>query len=980
MAGTLPRIRITDPQTKLSSPLSATIRTTAQEGNNELSKSSPNAQHLADSTANDASQQSDTPYNEHHAPEPTSRRNIHTDQLWSGAPPYERPRSQQSIDPLSQHIVERTSPLSQHKSSRSDGNAASQLNKAIGALGDARGGAEPTISGEGSPALNARDKRKSISFLSRFTGKKKRDADEPPLQEVDMAGDRPEGVDAQVFSHPFDNMGFHPRHPQPPGYIKVHSRYKKEREFNKLFLAQELRPELFTPKDLKRRSTTSTIRSKSENTAEGNAIWALEFSLDGKYLASTGQDKVVRLWSVLSSRDERRQHERAEEEGREGPIDHVHLSAPVFRNKPFREYEGHTAPVLDLSWSKNHFLLSSSMDKTVRLWHASRTECLCAFKHSDFVTSIQFHPKDDRFFLAGSLDSKLRLWSIPDKSVAFWNQLPEMVTAVAFTPDGKTAIAGCLTGLCHFYETEGLRYQTQIHVKSAHGKNAKGSKITGIKTAHMPPGNHNGDVKLMVTSNDSRIRLYNLRDKSLEMKFKGNENTSAQMHGRFSDDVRYVICGSEDKKVYIWSTTPSGETDRKYKFPVDMFEAHSAATTVSILAPTRTRQFLSASEDPIYDLCNPPPIMLRSRSEVESTHSASHTPVPENGHHSSSNVPKATANGTSSIQTTPSAIDNHTSTSSFFPRPAESPAYLARTTHPSGNIIITADANGAIKIFRQDCAHEKRIEATSTFGRRVSSSIMRRTGSLQTQRSGLSRQNSETSFTQPGREPGRERILSWRQSIASSSNASFDKVNSPTSLLSNSQPHPLQNGRAQTRSESPRIKASSLLTRGPRFNRQGSAVSTTSSAAHPPSVTEADRDSTRKSSIDTASASNGAPALSRGNSTQYWAKYAWKDEMMDQLKASRGRHSHGKDGTADGAAGRGSGGNGHLAAPQSQSRGISPTSSGDASTVDVGLSPLETKMSGASALSSNVPSDVEEGSGNEKQVIDKTKKGGKEVR
>src|SRR3954469_797875 len=109
------------------------------------------------------------------------------------------------------------------------------------------------------------------------------------------------------------------------------------------------------------------------------------------------------------------------------------------------------------------------MDKTVRLWHISRPECLCCFQHSDFVTSIQFHPKDDRFFLAGSLDSKLRLWSIPDKSVAFTAQTPEMITAVAFTPDGRYAMAGCLDGQCLFYETEGLKYQTQLHVRSAKG-------------------------------------------------------------------------------------------------------------------------------------------------------------------------------------------------------------------------------------------------------------------------------------------------------------------------------------------------------------------------------------------------------------------------------------------------------------------------------------------------------------------------------
>lgn len=92
-------------------------------------------------------------------------------------------------------------------------------------------------------------------------------------------------------------------------------------------------------------------------------------------------------------------------------------SKHIFVSKPFCTYSGHTSDLLDVSWSKNYFILSSSMDKTVRLWHISRKECLCCFQHIDFVTAIVFHPRDDRYFLSGSLDGKLRLWNIPDKKV-----------------------------------------------------------------------------------------------------------------------------------------------------------------------------------------------------------------------------------------------------------------------------------------------------------------------------------------------------------------------------------------------------------------------------------------------------------------------------------------------------------------------------------------------------------------------------------
>lgn len=383
------------------------------------------------------------------------------------------------------------------------------------------------------------------------------------------------------------------------------------------------------------------------------------------------------------------------------------------------------------------------MDKTVRLWHIRKNQCLCCFKHSDFVTSIAFHPTDDRFFLAGSLDSKLRLWSIPEKTVAYWNQIPDLITAVAFSPDGKTAIAGCLNGLCLFYETDGLKYQTQIHVRSAHGKNAKGSKVTGIQAINYPPGDPNAEIKLLITSNDSRVRVYNLRDKGLELKLKGNENSCSQIHASFSDDAKYIICGSEDRKAYIWPTVQH-ETEKDKK-PMEMFDASSAIVTNAIMAPIRTRQLLSASCDPLYDLCNPPPVTLISRTQSQT----SSLPPTEDGRQPDASFPP-----------TPATPDFSKTT-----KPEESPAYLARCAHPDGNIIVTADFIGRIKVFRQDCAYQNRLRNNdSSFSKKM----LGRTNSVATKHSNRSQRDSL-----PKGHPSSERILSWRQSI-SSNNGSHD--------------------------------------------------------------------------------------------------------------------------------------------------------------------------------------------------------------
>ncbi|KAK8154643.1 WD40-repeat-containing domain protein [Phyllosticta citrichinensis] len=746
MSDALPKIRVTDTHSRESAPLSAA------PAESPLDNAFDDGGHMTPASSTRSLSSGNM-----------SQSNTSKDQVSTGTrPSKEQPpadkdegiamvESQAPIDPLSQQIFKRTNTqtdvLQKFRSAPEDAANATTDNAA-----------SPKTSREvnkSDVASLAPSKKKGVSFLSRFIGNKKKDAAFQIADDDASSVFRPEGMDAELFSQPIDNFGYSPRHPQPPRYIKIRAKFKKEKEFDRVFLAQELRTK--PPGQDEQRPTTSggSGSGNPPRQASDNPVWALEFSKDGKYLAAGGQDKVVRVWAVIANPEERAAHEQFEEVGN-WSLDGsgLHLNAPVFQKKTFREYKGHESTILDLSWSKNNFLLSSSMDKTVRLWHISRPDCLCTFKHADFVPSIQFHPKDDRFFLAGSLDTKLRLWSIPDKSVAFWNQLPEMITAVSFTPDGKTAVAGTLNGLCLFYDTDGLKYQTQLHVKSNRGKNSKGSKITGIQVMQTTPGAPAGEVKLLVSSNDSRIRLYSFRDKGLEIKFRGQENNYSQIRASFSDDAKYVICGSEDHKAYIWSTGPT-EGDNRSQRPVEIFEAHNSIATCAIMAPTKTRQLLSGSEDPVYDLCNPPPVTLVSRTE-----SVSSKPNSENG----------------SVQGTPKA--------SNFKRAQETPAYIARSAHADGQIIVTADYTGCIKVFRQDCAFVKRKnahdnwDAGSVFSRKTVGSGksmglgigVRRSNSTKTQSSNRNRRDSTaTTDTQPSS----DRILSWRQNIAGSGASSI---------------------------------------------------------------------------------------------------------------------------------------------------------------------------------------------------------------
>ncbi|XP_076759475.1 WD repeat-containing protein 44 isoform X2 [Xylocopa sonorina] len=336
-------------------------------------------------------------------------------------------------------------------------------------------------------------------------------------------------------------------------------------------------------------------------------VWCMKFSACGRLLATAGQDRVLRIWVLRDAftyfQDMRTkynaekvsptpsQESLVSQQSMEDPnvvasaFSEIEGTKSPFMPKPFCIYTGHTSDLLDVSWSKNYFVLSSSMDKTVRLWHISRKECLCCFQHIDFVTAIVFHPRDDRYFLSGSLDGKLRLWNIPDKKVAVWNEVDghtKLITAANFCQNGKFAVVGSYDGRCIFYNTDQLKYHTQIHVRSTRGKNSTGRKISGIEP--MP-----GEDKILVTSNDSRIRLYDLRDLNLSCKYKGYVNVSSQIKASFSPDGQYIVSGSENQCIYIWKTHhdyskfSSVRRDRN-----DFWEgikAHNAVVTCAVFAP-----------------------------------------------------------------------------------------------------------------------------------------------------------------------------------------------------------------------------------------------------------------------------------------------------------------------------------------------------------------------------------------------------------
>ncbi|XP_075502297.1 uncharacterized protein LOC142540206 [Primulina tabacum] len=333
--------------------------------------------------------------------------------------------------------------------------------------------------------------------------------------------------------------------------------------------------------------------------AHSGSIWTIRFSYDARFLASAGEDRMIHVWEVqecdvMSARlgddsssfggtpvhpmagniserpplaeitpmpsERRKKGKTNKKKGHKIP-DYVNVPETVFAlsEKPVCTFQGHQDDVLDLSWSKSQLLLSSSMDKTVRMWDLESKSCLKMFAHNDYVTCIQFNPVNDDYFISGSLDAKVRIWSVPDRQVVDWTDLNEMVTAACYTPDGQGAVIGSHKGSYRTYSIDAdckLEQKDQIEIKKK--KKVQAKKITGFQFS---PSNSS---EVLITSADSRIRILNGLE--LVQKLRGFRNTSSQISASFSPDGKHIISASEDSQVYIWkldeSKNPGGGKGR----------------------------------------------------------------------------------------------------------------------------------------------------------------------------------------------------------------------------------------------------------------------------------------------------------------------------------------------------------------------------------------------------------------------------------
>jgi WD40 repeat protein len=273
------------------------------------------------------------------------------------------------------------------------------------------------------------------------------------------------------------------------------------------------------------RATQQTIAESNFNRAEAQRL-ALEAN---RLVGSQGSPEQIALLTLRSMKTQ------YTAEG-----DAV-LAAASRLNYPRQYFAGHSGFVTSVTHSPDgKYVLTSSDDKTVRLWDAKTGKEMHQFIHTDAVDLATFSP-DGFYILTSSYDGITRLWEI--RSGKELRQFEGV--GARYSPDGKTVLTSSENSVSLWEVTTGQKLK-QFAVQ----------ENTDILYPVISP---NGKY-LLAGASDSIAHLWDIQSNQEVQKFIGH--TSTVFWVAFSPDGKFVLTGSFDTTARLWDISTGKELQR----------------------------------------------------------------------------------------------------------------------------------------------------------------------------------------------------------------------------------------------------------------------------------------------------------------------------------------------------------------------------------------------------------------------------------
>lgn len=282
--------------------------------------------------------------------------------------------------------------------------------------------------------------------------------------------------------------------------------------------------------------------------AHSDEVWFLQFSHDGKYLASSSKDQSAIIWEVKE----------------DGQVSLKH------------RLNGHRRPVFAVSWSPNdHQLLTCGQEEAIRRWDVNSGECLHVYEKTGVgLISCGWFPDGGGIF-TGMTDRSICLWDLDGRELESWKgQKTLRISDMAITDDGKRIISICRETAILLLDRE-ANFERWIEEEEI---------ITSFSLSK-------DNKYLLVNLINQEIHLWSIEsDPKLVSRYKGHKRARFVIRSCFGGfEQAFIASGSEDSQVYIWHRH-TGEL-------VLALAGHSGSVNCVSWNPANLHMLASASDD-----------------------------------------------------------------------------------------------------------------------------------------------------------------------------------------------------------------------------------------------------------------------------------------------------------------------------------------------------------------------------------------------
>jgi len=261
--------------------------------------------------------------------------------------------------------------------------------------------------------------------------------------------------------------------------------------------------------------------------AHDGEVLSAQFSPTGKYIATGGSDRKVKIWEC----------------GR-GHMNELSV------------LHGCNASILCVRFDlQEKMALATSNDKACRIWTLGDQRLRHTLTgHSEKVLAARYLGADSSKVVSGSHDRTLKIWDLRSKvctkTIFTMSSCNDLVTSDL---SGTSIISGHFDKKIRFWDIRSDSNTNEIQLPG---------KVTSLDLA--PDMN-----SLLACSRDDSLKLIDLRRNQIVSTYRSDGFKVAFDWTRacFSPDIQYVMCGSHDGGVYVWNcrTEKLEKTLREHK-------------------------------------------------------------------------------------------------------------------------------------------------------------------------------------------------------------------------------------------------------------------------------------------------------------------------------------------------------------------------------------------------------------------------------